>query len=266
MKFEVIKEICLPVDRYDPSIFTFWNREKKSILLAKDSSLKSEGYILVNSPENPRYFLSKKDSSNKIYVSYSPLYTKILKTIYDVCCEEENKNDSAEIIFKKIFDDENLLERIYYFDESFRPSYLENFNSFLTKIRIDTLLYFDDGEDQYYFELFRKLDKDKTSQKQEFTGGILHSLTKHFNFFNHYHPKSNDNLDFEFKNFTSSIVDISLNGETTDFKNGSYPNEYIIEKELELTDYYPIKEGKMFKVVLYQQANKLNYLKTFYRY
>jgi hypothetical protein len=266
MKIEIVKKINLGTDRYDPEISPFWKREQKSIRLAKDSFLKSEGSIW-NNADNMRYILGRKESLEQIYVSYSPLYPKILKTIYDVCCEEDNKNDSAEIIFKKIFDDENLLRRIYYFDEySIKPHFLENFNSFFNKIRIDTLLYFDDGKGQYYFELFRKLDVDESSSKKEFTGGILHSLTKHFIFFNHYHPKSNDILEFEFSNFTSSIVDISLNGETTVFKEGKYPDEYIIEREHELTDYYPKEEGKMFKIVLYQQSNKLNYLTSFYRF
>jgi hypothetical protein len=266
MKLEVVKKIDLRIERYDPEIQSFWEKERAAISLAKKTFLKELGAINVFDPSNPRYFLGKKNISDKIYISYSILYPKILKTIYDVCSEEENKNESGGIILSKIFNDKGLLSRIYYFDEFFTPPYLVNFYSFFKKIRIDTLLYFDDGNDQYYFELFRKLDKCKTVQKEEFTGGILHSLTKHFDFFNHYHPTSNDNLDFEFTNFTCSVIDISVNGKIETIKEGKDKNEYKIEKELNLSEYYPKEEGKTFKVSLYKQSNGLNYLTTLYRY
>jgi hypothetical protein len=266
MKLDVVRKIDLRIERYDSEIQSFWEKERAAISLAKKTFLKELGAINVFNPCNPRYFLGKKNSSDKIYISYSILYPKILKTIYDVCIIEDNKNDSAELILRKIFNSEELLTRIFQFDKGYVPYFLKDYDSFEKKIRAETLLYFDDGEEKFYFELFRKFDKSKIFQeKQEFTGGFLHILTKHFEYFNHYHPQSNDSLDFEFSDFTFSIIDISVNGieKRKDFKKD---NEYIIEKEMNLKDYFPTEEDKIFKVSLYKQTNGINFLTTFYRY
>src|SRR5690606_38303164 len=151
---------------------------------------------------------------------------------------------------------ENLLKELYSY-EPWRKlinwknySWTENFEEFKNHLVEESFFYFDDGENSYYFNLFRQIKND------EFIGGFLHFLTGHYINFNKFKLKSKDSNDFFYNHFIFKLINASIYGGEVSRENKAGQN-ILINKELAFED------GKSLRVGLYYDYQKnLYYINT----
>lgn len=152
----------------------------------------------------------------------------------------EIKSKPEELIRKLYNNKKHLLEE---------KTLIRTYDEFYATILEESFIYFDDLENQYFFNLFRSVDE------QQFTGGFLHSLTRHFKDFNKYIEKSNGDSEFNRSTFLINLVECSIFGEN--IKKEVKPlNNFSVKKKLE------INEKKFLYSILYWDNYKELFLLT----
>ena len=127
---------------------------------------------------------------------------------------------------------------------------ISTYEEFYETLLEESFIYFDDLENQYYFNLFR-LVNDK-----QFTGGFLHSLTRHFKHFNKYIEKDDGDYEFNYNSFLINLIECSIFGVNIKKKLANSKNNFSIKKKLKIND------KKFLYSILYWDSHKELFLLT----
>jgi hypothetical protein len=261
-----IQRVEIASARYsDPMMETFFRREKEAMSLAKKEFFNKENPTLLYDADCSKFRFFDEVLGTTIYVSYpNKWFENFLIVLFKICQRENLEKNSADQILRKVYSPGYLYEIFPRGD--FYPSYLESYESFENVLKSNSFIYFDDGTERYFFNIYGRFDTNRQdNSKLEFTGGILHVLTRHYEFFNRFNPSPNGNLGFSFCHFIQSIIKICVFGDVIKVKPTQYQDENIIEKTMNLRFYHKsvLKEERGFKVILRKRANGLNYLTFF---
>lgn len=169
------------------------------------------------------------------------LFESLILEMWYIAQQPDGKKSKPEELLKKLYSNKkHLLEE---------RALIRTYEEFYETIVEESFIYFDDLENQYYFNLFRDVDDEL------FTGGFLHSLTRHFKDFNKYIEKSNGNCEFNHNSFLINLIECSIFGEKLNMKNKT-PNNFSIKKKLEIND------KKFLNSILYWDNSKELFLLT----
>lgn len=180
------------------------------------------------------------------------LFEELIILVREICKAKPRKQYGANELLEYLYEYKDFKDLFTNWEYYSWTSSLELFKEHL---REESFFYFDDGEDQYYFPLFRQIDgKDKS----EFTGGFLHFLVKHFEHFNNFHFDSNDKNFFFYNTHINNLIKTAISKE---IKEGNKKN--TCNKSIMITDIN--KKTKMAKIGLYfDELKNLWFVNTFH--
>ena len=201
-----------------------------------------------------RYIIDSIDGKTIFICTPNLMFEELCDVLWSIAKEQEGRKVDPIILLEKL-----------YIDFRFRVNFpdwevlhwTKDFERFKSKLIEESFFYFDDLENQYYFNLFRKIDPFKKKNGSEFTGGILHALCKHFKNFSKFHPDSNDDNPFKYNTLLGTIIKCCISGESKNKKdNNSITGNYTIEKHI-------FMDNKKMRLGLYYECEKkLFYLNT----
>lgn len=167
------------------------------------------------------------ENEKKIFVVYSTyLFDKIIQIFWLIAKETENKNQEPLELIKKCFNEIGVQNLISSY------SWSKDFDRFYEVLVEESFFYFDDLQYQYYVNLFRCMSKD------QFKGGLLHSLTRHFSDFNKYCASPNGEVKFDYGSLMANIILCSINGDEVKKEEGKSINDYKITKRIKVGSKY----------------------------
>lgn len=245
-----------------PSFDTF--RKRFNSAMCREKFLRENKERKMNntstSTKLSQYIYETETDPKTIFIKTSNyFFEELLDIIRDIAKKEIQDKLTAEVLIEKLYNSEKL-RKLFEYCWNISP-WTKSVNQFHDHLIEESFFYFDDLQNQFYFNLFRGIRKlgNKNEDKNEFFGGILHSLIKHFDLFSKFHPDSNDKSKFHYNSFLWKIIDCSINGKIILKDKICKENaDYSIPKEITFDD-------KILRVVLYWESTKqLFYLNTFY--
>lgn len=142
----------LTFEKFNKRLFEAFAREKFNRVMN----------IQNNTPANignTRRFCFKHNGRD-IFVCFPKLlFENLLILMWSIAKETDNEKKEAIELLRKAYDDKGFKSSIELY------SWHNSFDEFYETILEESFLYFDDLKDQYYFNLFRKINGN------EFTGG-----------------------------------------------------------------------------------------------
>lgn len=177
----------------------------------------------TNTPSARKFYFLHGEKN--VFVCYPDvLFGKIILTLQRIAKETENSGQTPDELLQRAYLDEVLNHAIQNY------SWSKTYDEFKENLKEESYIYFDDNENQYYFNLFRFIEKG------EFTGGVLHSLTRHYKNFNKFTPRSNGDMPFELGSLLVNIILCCLDGDyygKLKFKTQT-PENYQVTKRIKI--------------------------------
>jgi len=233
-----------------------------------ESAFCREKFLRENSLQQDSTPVSVLNASKYIIdpISRKPIFICTPKMMFEELCdilwriakEQEGRKVDPIILLKKLYGDFRFIDLFPDWEVLY---WTKDFERFKSKLFEESFFYFDDLENQYYFNLFRKIDPSREINGNEFTGGILHALCKHFKNFSKFHPVSKDENPFQYNTLLGAIIKCCVIGEFIKGKDKSHiPGNYKFTKHIPW-------EKKIMKLGLYYEyEKKLIYLNTVFIY
>lgn len=178
------------------------------------------------------------------------LFEELLIELYELSKTGEKGKDGATELLAKLYTSKtfrSLFENWEYL------SWTHSIETFKNHLEDESFFYVDSGKEAYYFKLFSCI-----KQPNEFIGGFLHFLVKHFDQFNNFHFTSNDANSFFYNELITKIISTVILGEPLAKKEKSGGN-YELSKELSLN-------AKTYRIGMYYDRRKdLYFINTFFK-
>ena len=216
--------------------------------LKNDTFKAHEDQIKNNTPHSHirgNKYLLDIDGTSVYVVAPKFFFEELLSFIYLESNKVDGKVTPKELI-KRVFENNDFRKLK---EDWGTLSYSKSLDAFISHVKEESFFYFDDGENQYYFNLFRKMDDT------EFIGGILHALGRRFKGFSSFDVIGKPERGLQYNSFMFQLIKCCLIGESTD-KCIKKNNNYSIVKICKDKDRYPLK------VVLYWDFKKSVFLLT----
>lgn len=196
---------------------------------------------------NSNKYIINTNSQTIFILTPTKLFEELIHCLWKIALEEKKDNQSGITLLEILFTDEYFRNLF----ESQKPDWLEDFENFKNHIKEESFLYFDNGDSAFLFNLYRIIE-DK-----QFTGGILHLLTRHFNPFVKYNKSHNGSRIFSYKDLMWKIIITSLIGNL--IITDDQPLFTRLNKETIFHD-----KKKMIVGIYYDKQKELNYINTAY--
>lgn len=137
------------------------------------------------------------------------LFEEVLTELYEISKQGEKGKDGAIELLEKLY---RSKKSIGLFENWEQRSWTVSLDEFKKHLEEESFFYIDSGGKSYYFKLFSIIK----GPSNEFIGGFLHFLVKHFDQFNNFHFTSNDRNSFFYNKLITDIISTVILGTTTD--------------------------------------------------
>lgn len=171
-----------------------------AICREKFNRVKPYSHTPTNVPSAIRFYFAENEK--KIFVVHSNLlFDKIIQKFWTIAKNTDGKNYEPQRLLELCYEDEFIQGIISPYP------WKNSFESFYEVLAEEAFFYFDDREKQYYINIFREI------KNGEFIGGLLHSLTRHFKYFNKFISTPNGEWEMDFGSLMTYIISCSINGD-----------------------------------------------------
>ena len=202
----------------------------------------------------------KFENGEEVYCAHSMYFDVILSESWRIISQNSNEAKSFKKLLKKIWYSEILKANGMSFKDNLRIS----LNEFITLSKRQ-FFYFDSGDEQFLFPLFRIIEDN-----EDVTGGFFHFLIDHFEMYNRLTSSSNDQTEYSPNDVLGVLVSTSIWPDTIEKEDTRNQEDDFVSIRSRECRYYSKKtnkyETKKFKAVLYyDNKSSLFLLTTFHR-